>query len=224
MRQLTISLLFLLIGLTTNAQLNDTVFLKREINIQTAPFYHAIFIDTTQKIKNSITDFRFRKFDSTTYFQELNLIKNQSRLYQLPKSISKKWVSLYLYKNEYYLYAPSDWGNNYKFEVTDTTTIDYYMEGPEPSKIVSIFQLSPAEVVINRKNNWNKNSVKIKVIDPERGIAIITFGSSTKKNTEKRLMVSVDKVFKFKTIVNYCDTNKVSEWEFDNIDFSKLEH
>jgi hypothetical protein len=223
MKQLTISILFLIICFTTKAQLKDTVFLKREIDLYTPPVYHAIFIDTTQKIRNLITDFGFGTFDSSTYFQELHRIKNQIRSHQFPKSIPKKWVSLYLYKNEYYLYAPSDWGYSYKFEITDTTTIDYGMEGPEPSVIKSIVQLSSSEVVINRKNNWNKPSVKIKVIDPDRGIAVITFGSSTKKGTEKRLMVSVDKAYKFKAIVNYCDTDKVFEWDFEKVDFSKIE-
>jgi hypothetical protein len=36
-------------------------------------------------------------------------------------------------------------------------------------------------------------------------------------------MVSVDKAHKFRTIINYCETDKMSEFEFDEIDFKKLE-
>lgn len=159
-----------------------------------------------------------------SYLMNLSQIKTKLILNHLPKEIPKKWVPIYLYKNEYYLYAPSDWGNHRKFVITDSTTIDYDMEGIEPSKLLSINQVSTNEILIKRKNNWQGDSVTIKLINPDMGISIFTFCKTRTTDEEKRLMVSADKVYNFKTIVNYCDSDKVSEWEFDNIDFSKLEH
>jgi hypothetical protein len=204
--------------------MKDTVFLQREITEAPNGFYHAVFIDTSAKMRNLITDLSFGAFDTTNYLLSLSQIKTTIKLNHIPKEISKKWVPIYLYKNEYYLYAPSDWGNHRKFVITDSTTIDYDMEGMEPSKIVSINHVSTYEILIKRKNNWQGDSVKIKLINPELGIAIFTFCKTRTTDEEKRLMVSVDKVYKFKAIVNHCDSDKVSEWEFDKIDFSKFEH
>jgi hypothetical protein len=224
MKQLLIQLSFLFAYFITNAQMKDTVFLQREISEAPNGFYHAVYIDTSAKMRKQITDESFGTFDTTSYLMNLSQIKTTIKLTYIPKEIPKKWVPIYLYKNEYYLYAPSDWGNHRKFIITDSTTIDYDMEGIEPSKIVSINQVSTNEILIKRKNNWQGDSVKIKMINSDLGIAIFTICKTRNTVEEKRLMVSADKVYKFKTIVNHCESDKVSEWEFDNIDFSKLEH
>jgi hypothetical protein len=224
MKQLPIMLSFLFACFISNAQMKDTVFLQREITEAPNGFYHAVYIDTSAKTRNLITDESFGAFDTTSYLINLSQIKTTLKLNYIPKEIPKKWVPIYLYKNEYYLYAPSEWGNHRKFVITDSTTIDFDMEGIEPSKIVSINQVSTNEILIKRKNNWQGDSVKIKMINPDLGIAIFTFCKTRTTDEEKRLMVSVDKACRFKTIVNYCNTDKVSEWEFDNIDFSRLEY
>lgn len=49
---------------------------------------------------------------------------------KLSKALPRRWCALYLYNDHYYIYAPSDWGNNRRILLNDTTLIGYYMDGP----------------------------------------------------------------------------------------------
>jgi hypothetical protein len=207
-------------------QSTDTIFLKRVLKDTPYHFYNAIYIDTTSFVNNeeTITDFSFGHFDSTTYFDELKNLQPLKKNNHLPGGFSKRWILLYKYKNEYYTYVPSEKGERFWFEITDSTTVEYSMEGTEPSRINKITQLTPRKILINRDNMWQGKTVTINLIDPDRGIAIFTFGPTKYREDEyKFLMVSVDKAHKFRTIINYCETDKMPEFEFDEIDFKKLE-
>jgi hypothetical protein len=225
MRQLF--LIFLLtVCFIAKSQERDTIFLKRVLEDTPYHFYNAIYIDTTIKVGNrkTITDFGFSKYDSTTYFEQLKALKPLKKITGLPKGFPRKWILLYRYKDEYYTYVPSEAGENFQFEITDSTTIDYSMEGPQPSKVNNIKVLTARKTLILRNNYWKGKTVYINIIDKDKGIAIFTF-SPTKYNKSgyKTLMVSVDKIHNFKTIINYCITDKVGEFEFDKIDFEALE-
>lgn len=215
----------LIICLTAKTQVKDTIFLKRILVDTPYHFYNAIYIDATYKLQDIklITNFNFSNFDSTTYFKELQRLKPLKKITTVPNDFPKKWILLYKYKDEYYTYVPSEAGENYRFAIADSTTIDYTMEGPEPSKINKIARLKPTQITINRDNYWKGSTVKINIIDTAKGIAVFTF-SPTKynKSEHKLLMVSVDKARNFKTIINFCETDKVAEFDFDIIDFTKL--
>ncbi len=230
MKQALCMFAFILISVSSSSQRKDTLFLRRSIYIDTAnnyTIYHAIFVDTdyTCSKLNTLVDFGFNNFDSTTYFDCLQQLKKTKLQKQdINRKLPRKWISLYQYKNEFYTYHPSDLGNHYKFQITDTTTLDFTMEGPEPSLLLSTKQISANKIELRRKNYWQSSRLTITVIDTAKGVAIFTF-SPTKyiPHTHKKLMVSADKVHLFKTIVNYCQTDKMSEFEFDKIDFKQLE-
>lgn len=209
----------------TGKNTSDTIFLKRVLKDTPYHFYNAIYIDTTSFVKNraTISDFSFGHYDSATFFSELKNMQPLKKIH-LPDGFSRKWILLYQYKNEYYTYVSSEAGERYKFEITDSATIDYTMEGPIPGRINNITQLAPGQILINRDHPWLGKSVNIHVIDAERGITVFTV-SDTKNNDPvlKLLMVSLDKAHKFRTIINYCETDKMPEFEFDEIDFKKLE-
>jgi len=219
-------ILSLIICLTAKTQVKDTIFLKRILVDTPYHFYNAIYIDTTYRLQNRklITNFSFSNYDSTTYFEELKNLKPLKKVNNLIRGFPKKWILLYKYKDDYYTYVPSEAGENYRFEITDSTTIDYTMEGPEPSKINKITRQTPTKIIIRRDNYWQGNIVKINILDRAKGIAVFTF-SPTKyiKSEHKLLMVSVDKASNFKAIINFCETDKVAEFDFDKIDFSKLD-
>lgn len=107
--------------------------------------------------------------------------------------------------------------------MTDSTTLDYYMDGPGIS-LIQKATFGKFKLDLTLKNYWQGKKMTINMIDTARGIAIFTF-SPTKNNSniEKKLMVSADKMHFFKTVVNYCPTDKMDEFEFDNIDFENLE-
>lgn len=221
-----LSILSLFISLIANSQLKDTIFLKRVVRDSPYHFYNAIYIDTINNLNRSkhLSDFSFNNFDSTTYFSELSRLQPLSKIKYSLKDFPKQWVMLQKYKGQYYTYVPSELGEMYRFEITDSTTIDYTMEGPEPSRIDNITRLTPFQIIIYNTNQWEAKTLKINIIDTSNGVAIFTFFPS-KKNTHgnKQLMVSVHKINKFLIVLNDCEQEKVPEFDFDFIDFTKLE-
>lgn len=218
-----IFLLTLFISSAMFAQSRDTIFLLRKTADTPYNIYHAVFIDTSIKIKAELTNFRFNNYDSSTYFDQLTRLRplkyNKATLNGFPN----KWIALYKLKGKYYLYRPSDFGYHFRFEITDSTTIDYTMEGPEPSRLNNVFFVSPTQAVIDRRNYWEGNGVTIKLVDTAKGIAVFTF-NQTKYTKEgyQILMVDARKAHLFPVVVNYCPTDKQQEFDFDKIDFQSL--
>jgi hypothetical protein len=211
-----------LVASTSLAQPTDTVFLKREV-FQTYPFYHAVFIDSSERFRNELTSFAFDKFDSICYFDELNRFRLLTQHNILRNKIPKRWISLYQLNGRYFLYRPSDFGYHFRFEINDSTTIDFSMEGPEPSKIKSVSFITPYEILIRRYNIWKGETVQIQVVDAAKGIAVFTFGPTKyNKKRSQLLMVDASKAHLFSTIVNYSPNQKVMEFGFDEIDFDSL--
>jgi hypothetical protein len=203
------------------AQSRDTIFIQRETADTPYAFYHAVFIDTSMKYKTELTNFSFNKYDSATYFDQLTNLRAFKKISL--NDFPKRWIALYQLKGEFYLYKPSDFGNHFRFELTDSTTIDYTMEGPEPSRLNKITFVSPSHAVIERTNYLEGSRVAIKLVDKTKGIAVFTFGP-TKYNKESGqvLMVDARKAYMFPTVVNYCPTDKQPEFDFDKIDFTSL--
>jgi hypothetical protein len=204
----------------------DTLFIKREIADTPYAFYHAIFIDTANnsEFRKRITDYSFDQFDSTTYFDALHCLEkpaNPKNFYQL-KGLPRNWVPLFQYKRQYYTYHASDWCCIFRFRITDTTTIDHGVEGPEPSWIKQIDALGQGQFKIKRSSRYGGDEVYITVIDSIKGIAVLQFSPSKFTRGFQILMVDADKAYLFPTIVNYCLTDRMEEVEFDTIDFSAL--
>lgn len=211
-------------GLFTNAQ--DTLFISRTIADTPYAFYHAIFIDTAKNsvFRNRIAEYQFSRYDSTTYFDGLQCLERPNNKQKIPrfKSLPRNWVPLFQYKGEYYTYHASDWCCIFRFRITDTTTMDHAVEGPEPSWIKSIKDHGKGKFTIQRNGGYRGDTVTIHIIDAKKGMAIINFSSSKYARGSQVLMVDADKVHLFPTIVNYCVTDRMEEVEFDPVDFSKL--
>ena len=205
------------------AQQADTIFLKRVTADTPYTFYHAIFIDTSTYLKTELINFSFTNYDSATYFDQLINLRPLKTSKVTSKDFPKKWIALYQLKGRYYLYKPSDFGYHFRFEITDSTTIDYTMEGPEPSRLDKITFVSPNQAIINRTNYWGGKSVSIRLVDIEKGVAVFTFGpTKAYKEGYQILMVDVGKAHLFPVVVNYCPTDKQAEFDFDRIDFKSL--
>jgi hypothetical protein len=216
----------LILCIAANGQVKDTIFLRRRLADTPYTFYNAVYIDKAYDFKRrgSLTDFSFNHFDSATYSGELQNLKPIKSRFKLMRDFPANWILLYQYKGEYFTYEPSERGEEFKFRINDSTTIDYTMEGPEPSRITGIQQLSATQLIITRNNLWKDRVVKINIVDPARGIGVFTFGPTAfKRAGQKLLMVSAEKAPLFRTIVNFCMTDKVSEFDFDIINFKKLE-
>ncbi len=203
------------------AQKKDTIFLRRHFIRTPETEYFAIYIDTGQHIKKQLTKFTFSEFDSATYFEELAELQPLQKQ-NIPSGFPKKWIALYRLKGKYYLYSPSDYGYHYRFEITDSTTIDYGMEGPLPSRLEKIYAASSNRLSIQRENKWLPKQVEIELIDTTRGIAVFTYGfPNANKKPERLLLVDANKVHFFPTVVNH-GTSKTFEYDFDKINFEAL--
>jgi hypothetical protein len=202
----------------SNAQ--DTVFIKRVITDTPYAFYHAIFIDQsdTSSFRKRITEYRFDHFDSSTYFDGLHCLERPvKKVYIQPnKELPRNWVPLYRYQGRYYTYHASDGCCIFRFRITDTTTIDHTVEGPEPSWIKSIKNNGKGKFTIERNSRYGSDKVTIQIIHKKHGIAIINFTQSKYSSGRKILMVDAAKAHLFPTIVNYCPTNRVEELTFDS--------
>lgn len=230
MRCLQLLLTFTLLSFSTFSQSPDTLFLKRSFNqygdsSYQNTIYHAIYIDSNYGTKlKSLIDQDFAQIDSNSYTESLQQFHSKSiKKFPINDHFPLRWVELFQYKNEFYTYHPSDFGNLYKFQMTDSTTLDYYMDGPGISFIQkATFEKFKLDLTL--QNYWKGKKMTINMIDTARGIAIFTFGpTKNNSNIEKKLMVSTNKMHLYKTVVNYCPTDKMDEFEFDKIDFEELE-
>jgi hypothetical protein len=219
-------LISMLVSLAVQSQKADTLFIQRTISQGEYPYYHVIYFDTTaaSEKRKSLIDFTLKDDDTQWYFEALERMKPFNNKVSLNTDFPKKWISLYRYKNVYYTYRPSEAGEHFRFQITDSTTIEKTMEGVEPHKTNKISYLSQNHIKIERTNGYHTSSVEIKIIDAAKGIAVFTHRRTEDGRTFQwqRLMVNVSEFYSFPSIINYCRENKMRELDFDEINFEAL--
>jgi len=200
----------------------DTVFIHREY---TDDIYHAIYIDDHKESRyyDRIADFSFSKQDTLSYLESLETLKGLKRR-SLSRALPRQWCELRAYKGKYYLYAPSDWGTNSRLIITDSTLIEFNMDGPYASRIDSTG--SPG------RNTWEfrltafdhfRTKLRIHIIDPKSQVAVFeSIAEGQNGPGYYRLMVAAARVRDFPIIVNYCKEAKRREFEFEKPDFQQL--
>jgi hypothetical protein len=213
----------LLTRLTASAQtiiIPDTTFIVRDT---TNGNYHAIFIDTAKSslYYDYINSFQFDEMDSTSYQTSVDCLKPFSYINNDIFGLPKRWLTLNIYKGNYYLYSPSDYINNYRVAITDSNYIGYITEGAQATKINSITETNQKTYRLELSNCNNTTAeLFIHLIDPQRGIAVFEFPYVTIEG-RYMLMVDADKAKNFPIIVNY-GTVKFAEFKFEQPDFDRL--
>jgi hypothetical protein len=198
----------------------DTTFIERDtVNGN----YHAIFIDTAKSslYYDYINSFQFDETDSASYQSSVDCLKPFSYINNDIFGLPKRWLTLNIYKGNYYLYSPSDYINNYRVAITDSNYIGYYNEGAQATKINSITETNQKTYRLELSNCNNTTAeLFIHLVDPQRGIAVFEFPYVT---IEGRyiLMVDADKAKNFPIIVNY-GTVKFTEFKFEYPNFDLL--
>jgi hypothetical protein len=136
--------------------------------------------------------------------------------------LPKKWIILKYYKNNFYTYYPSDFYSHFKVSISDTALIDYGGEGPMANKILSYKKVDNMtfSFVLTGVERPKRN-LTIHIIDNQKGIAIF---EELFDNKDKLyyLMVDATKITQLPIIVNYCNSQKQMEFEFDVPDYNKL--
>ena len=213
--------------LSETRKLNDTIFIKREV---TKDFYHAIYIDPARESKyyDWLTDFEFDKYDLQAYAGNYKYVKEKNpeafKKVNTPE-ISKNWIPVYSYKNNYYLYAPSDWGNAGRRIINDSAFVYWYMDGPLPVPLTSAKKVGHGKVILEMMELFNEkpSSEKLTIhqIDSKTGLSVFEFTNESEMY-KYRLYVPIENAKQFDMIVNHCDNQKQREFKFDPIDFEEL--
>ncbi|MFT6964446.1 MAG: hypothetical protein ACJAWV_004187, partial [Flammeovirgaceae bacterium] len=195
-----------------------------------APFYHAVFIekDSSSLYYDRLADFDMEKYEfhkreyemhCQNYHKEVPNLKIRS--FSIPSEI-KTWNYLRQLDSTLYLYAPSDWGSNHRFQFTDSTYISWNMDGPFPQPIIDFKALSENEYEFEIMPNYMDSDLesiklKIKIIDKQKGLAVLT--SQRDSTKYQSLIIMGSHVKNFPIVVNYCKSQKVMEFRgFDNTD------
>ncbi len=202
--------------------LNDTFFIYKKI---TKDYYHAVYIDSEKnpKIYNRLIN--FNELQQNTYdtlnktSTDKNLLKSSTFI---TSGLPKNWLPLYQYKNNYFLYAPCDWGTAGRRVITDREFIYWDMMGLHSVSLISSNQPSDYTYEIITENMSREKSERTKIIihiiDPDTKMAIFEFYDI---NT-KKLYIPVESAARYGLIVNDCRNQKQFEYKFEEIDFSKL--
>ena len=205
----------------------DTLFIHREA---TKDMYHAIFIDKSDSsiFRERLCDFTFNTYDSAAYFANYKHLKKQEP--EAFKAVNttalpEHWLPVYSYQENYYLYAPSDWGNTRKRILNDSAFVYWYMDGPFPLPLKGAKQLSSGEHFIAFENVFNNqapaSALRIHEINATTQLSIFEFSHGSQEK-EYKLFIPVKHAGQYPIIVNYCKYQKQMEFEFDAIDFETL--
>ena len=176
--------------------------------------YYVIINDDSIYIfmNNRLYDYNYTYEDEDDFKEVFITLKKK----KTPKNLPTKWVPLYLYNNEYYLYAPCEWTIP-KYNITDTLLMYYgWMDGLYGFSYDTIIQKSNNHYSIQNIKGFHNTEINIYIIDKAKGIAVFEFD-----NYKPSLYVDAEKIRNFPIIVCEC-TEKYEEYEFPDIDIKKL--
>ena len=136
----------------------------------------------------------------------------------------RKWNSVYLINNAYYVYSPSDWMSNTGYYVSDSVI---FITKSDPDDLFVILNHKKINKKLDEFQIINyageKHNVQIRLVDAAYGIYIWTFV----KNGDllRYLMQDSRFVKQLPMVVADCGDEKcVLEFKFDKPDFEKILH
>jgi hypothetical protein len=215
--------IFIILGFSEKAKGQDTTFILRNLN---KTYYQAIFIDSNSgwKYFKNIKEFSMHGDDSIGYSlsiqEELNHYKNKIKHNPFDSLFPRVWYQLNAYNNHFYLYDPNDNGFNTNKVVSDSSFINFNMDGPYPILLDSVKQESKSIIHLFVKSYYTVDiaHISIYILDWERKIALFDYHNPFIEN-RYRLMVAAETSNTFPVIVNYSKHQKCREFQFNPIDF-----
>lgn len=134
-------------------------------------------------------------------------------------AVSRYWTDLYLYKGNYYVYAPSDWMNNKPVYISDSILFDV-------STDFTFYPILESTNVGNGQQFITINAgeiVKLTILPLKKIPGAAIWQIETEKSIFYKLKISSNAIKNFPMLVNDClDEKCLHEFSFDEIDFSKL--
>jgi len=206
-------------------KINDTLFVSRDTS---HGIYRAVFLEhnTQSEYYNRLTNFTFDNYDSLSYLESITHLFDKKpatfRKVKLPAAFPRKWCALHTYKNNFYLYAPSDWGNNWNLMFNDSTIVQYFMDGPYAYAIDSFATVDERTFEFSVLCAYRTiTSITVHILDWKKQIAIFD-NHSEGDEYRYSLMVGASKAREFPILVNYCQDQKQVEFKFDSTNYREL--
>lgn len=203
----------------------DTTFLQRNHSYQA---YHAVYIDYNPNSPYYKLLSHF-SFDTSLYEQMINItLKAKPSIAVKKSSLPSKWKTLNgIFKKDsnFYLYAPSDWGNQSYMQITDSTIIQYEMDGVYPRLITDFNKVSATKYTFKlnyMEDRLKTTHAKLTILDDQKGIVIYT-EDAEKDTPQHQIFIANTHIKSLPIVINYCKEQKVREYKgFDTINCEKL--
>ncbi|MBS1530910.1 MAG: hypothetical protein JSU01_11415 [Bacteroidetes bacterium] len=212
---------------STNVNI-DTIFISKDQ-------YHRVYIEQNRRspLYTELMDFKMDKSELDEYKGNYRDLKKHFPApltkYDL-QGLSREWIPLYKYKGKYYIYSPSEEGNEGRRIITDSTMVYWFMDGPNPQPLLGVRRVKGNTWYLN-VNSYFKNisgfpnrpdaKLIIHIIDPKNKIAVWEDKSQPQADRYE-LLISKDYAKNFDMIVNRSIQTKVPEFQFDKIDYAAL--
>jgi hypothetical protein len=203
---------------------------KIVLHLDTAPsYYHVIYIDTSRHSKyyDRLSDFKFSEYDNRNYLENyLYLNKKQPNCFRKTNNtdLCEEWLPVYMYKDNFYVYAPSGWGNARRRIINDSAFVYWYMDGPMPFPIISITKdknLYSLEVLSIYESEPSSFILNIYRIDPKTKLSVFEYPERAEE-FRYQLFIPKQSIYEYNMIVNYCEKQKQREFKFDDVDYLGL--
>ena len=137
--------------------------------------------------------------------------------------LPKNWLPVHYYNGNYYLYAPSDWGNAGRRILSDSVFINWYMDGPYPQLLQSVSKEKASTYTIKyQREKDDLQTLVIHIIDPKINLAVWEYQRDDGKPSSYKLYVAAPSAANFNMIVNHSNYQKQMEFKFQEPDYQKL--
>ncbi len=128
--------------------------------------------------------------------------------FKLNEKLLLNWVPLYILKDKYYVYCPSDWISHFAYLFTDSTIIGYKSDGPDAFIFRNYQEISGNEFKL-KVLTYDKTIIQItiKIIEESKQISLWTFNYGNDKD-ESFLMVNATRVKEYPMVKCDCGDHK----------------
>jgi len=136
----------------------------------------------------------------------------------------RKWNSVYVYKDRFFLYGPSDWMMNTGYYISDSVI---YITKSDPNDLYFILDFKQKSTELTEISIINyfgeRNKIQIQLIDQKYGLYVWTFFNKESNIQTQYLMQDSKFSKKLPMIVCDCGDEKcLLEFDFNEPNFNKL--
>lgn len=198
----------------------DTTFLLKE---ESPDGDRRVFISKDSQDYSRI--FERIVIDSLVYQETLTALNGATSLSKhLALGMNTDWFSLYQYRNNSYVYLPSEPYANLYIGINDSTVVlNYYNDGCVPAILIGRRWIDSSTLELQTTSIYSEDSIIIfHFLNSARDEAVVEFPNRKKIDSRMHLLISKTSLQKYPVIVNQCDSARCVEWKFDEINFKKI--